>query len=587
VPLVTKGRSENDGSNVDMNYFLGIDASGHLVADFEEGAGGASPGLNHPVIGSTVLLANTWYHGAATYDGSTWRLYVNGVQDGQVVVGRPPRSDSIQHAAVGTALNSTGAAAGFFDGVIDEVRIWNLALGAQQIADNMNSEIASASGLVGRWGMNDASGTTVVNSAGSINGSLVGANWSRVPGAPFSANRAPGVQTLNGPANGATGVFTTAALDVSVSDPDQDNLTVTFFGRPVAASTTPDFTLMTIPDTQHYVDSANYETFTKQTQWIVANRNALNIAFVTHLGDIVQNIDNVPLEWQRADTSISVLDAANMPYNMSPGNHDITAAGVANFYDQYFPPSRYLGKPWYAGYLGQEAGDINRLNKDNYELFSVGSLDFLIVHLEMDIPDYSLAWADRILKRYPNRRAILSTHIYLNVGGVRPTSPQFRSNGTSAEQVWQQLVRPNCNVFLFVNGHYHGEAMRTDLNSCGQPVHQVLQDYQERANGGDGWLRYFTFKPSQNKIEAYTFSPTRNGGLGEFENDADSRFTLDYAMQATPFTMLGTAPGLASGSRATFTWPGLAPNTRYEWYVTVSDGKTTIVGPTWTFTTRP
>ena len=32
-----------------MNYFLGIDAtSGKLVADFEEGASGTNPGLNHP-----------------------------------------------------------------------------------------------------------------------------------------------------------------------------------------------------------------------------------------------------------------------------------------------------------------------------------------------------------------------------------------------------------------------------------------------------------------------------------------------------------------------------------------------------------
>ena len=39
IPLVTKGRAEAEGSNVDMNYFLGIDAtSGKLVADFEEGA---------------------------------------------------------------------------------------------------------------------------------------------------------------------------------------------------------------------------------------------------------------------------------------------------------------------------------------------------------------------------------------------------------------------------------------------------------------------------------------------------------------------------------------------------------------------
>src|SRR4029450_8253119 len=52
VPLVTKGRNEAEGSNVDMNYFLGIDTTtNRLAVDFEEGASGASPGLNHPLIG--------------------------------------------------------------------------------------------------------------------------------------------------------------------------------------------------------------------------------------------------------------------------------------------------------------------------------------------------------------------------------------------------------------------------------------------------------------------------------------------------------------------------------------------------------
>src|SRR5215211_4059073 len=41
IPLVTKGRAEAEGTNVDMNYFLGIDTStNRLAADFEEGAGG-------------------------------------------------------------------------------------------------------------------------------------------------------------------------------------------------------------------------------------------------------------------------------------------------------------------------------------------------------------------------------------------------------------------------------------------------------------------------------------------------------------------------------------------------------------------
>src|SRR6185295_6479901 len=56
IPLVTKGRSEADGTTQDMNWFLGIRGTdGVLVADFEEGAAGASPGLNHPVAGITPI----------------------------------------------------------------------------------------------------------------------------------------------------------------------------------------------------------------------------------------------------------------------------------------------------------------------------------------------------------------------------------------------------------------------------------------------------------------------------------------------------------------------------------------------------
>src|SRR3954471_8993734 len=104
VPLVTKGRAEAEGSNVDMNYFLGIDAtSGKLVADFEEGPGGAGPlGQNHPISGATVVTSNFWHHAVASYDGATWKLYLDGVLDGTLAVGQPPRSDSIQHAALGT-----------------------------------------------------------------------------------------------------------------------------------------------------------------------------------------------------------------------------------------------------------------------------------------------------------------------------------------------------------------------------------------------------------------------------------------------------------------------------------------------------
>ena len=82
-----------------MNYFLGIDAtSGKLVADFEEAP--RAPRRAQPSgLGHHRRHQNVWHHAAATYDGTTWRLYLDGAPDGTLAVGQPPRADSIQHAA--------------------------------------------------------------------------------------------------------------------------------------------------------------------------------------------------------------------------------------------------------------------------------------------------------------------------------------------------------------------------------------------------------------------------------------------------------------------------------------------------------
>ena len=101
IPLLTKGTSEGETAAADINYFLGIDAtSAKLVADFEEGAGGASPSLNHPITGTTTIVNNTWYHAAATYDGNKWQLLLNGNLEGELVVGQTSQCGC--HFTVGT-----------------------------------------------------------------------------------------------------------------------------------------------------------------------------------------------------------------------------------------------------------------------------------------------------------------------------------------------------------------------------------------------------------------------------------------------------------------------------------------------------
>ena len=61
-------------------------------------------------------------------------------------------------------MTSGGAAAGYFQGVLDEVRIWNVARTQADIISTINSELPSDTGLIGRWGMNENSGTSIVDS---------------------------------------------------------------------------------------------------------------------------------------------------------------------------------------------------------------------------------------------------------------------------------------------------------------------------------------------------------------------------------------------------------------------------------------
>jgi hypothetical protein len=587
IPLLTKGRREADGDNRDLNYFLGIQES-RLVVDFEEGAT-ANPGRNHSVFATTPIQHNTWYHAAATYDGSVLRLYLNGGLEAQLTVNRAPRSDSIQHAALATALTSRGAPQGFFAGKLDEARIWSVARSQSEIAGSMNQQISTGSGLVARWGLNEGSGTSAVNSvAGSPHGQLINGPLWVMPGAPFNATvpQPPDVPQLLAPAAQATGVATTVRLEAYASDPNNEPLEVRFYGRPTGtASSAQPFTLMVLPDTQYYaISDSRAAIFNAQTQWIVAQKAALNVAFTTHLGDIVDTGTDLN-QWSRSSAALMILDNGGVPYSVIPGNHDRGATDFSE-YDLHFPPSRFQGSSWYGGYLGDPNDGINdfgvnRKNKNNYVLFSAGGLDFIILNLEWDVPQYAIDWGNAVLARYAQRRAIVTTHGFIDVTGVRRTVQLERSEGRSPEYVWQNLISRHCNVFLVLNGHFHGEISRTDSNRCGQPVHQVLQNYQHRTNGGNGWLRYYIFNPAENRLQAYTYSPT----LNQFENDANSRFDLGYQMRSgASLQEVGRVTVHGSGAAAV-EWSGLQPSTSYEWYAVASDGRWWTVSPSRLFTT--
>ena len=175
----------------DIGYFLGIrQGTGVVCADFEEGPGGTSPSLNHPVLGTTAVPIGSWHHIAATYDGTTWTLYLDGNVEATLVVNQPVATASTVTTALGSALNSAGVAAGFFDGAIDEARIWDHARSQAEIQATMNQSLYySTPGLLGMWALEEGTGTIAYGTAGTaINGSIVGTastNWTRVGCGPW------------------------------------------------------------------------------------------------------------------------------------------------------------------------------------------------------------------------------------------------------------------------------------------------------------------------------------------------------------------------------------------------------------------
>ena len=56
---------------------------------------------------------NVWTHAAVTYNGSVFRIYLNGVLDGtSAVINEPPRTDSAHRVGLGTAFDNAGQADG-------------------------------------------------------------------------------------------------------------------------------------------------------------------------------------------------------------------------------------------------------------------------------------------------------------------------------------------------------------------------------------------------------------------------------------------------------------------------------------------
>ncbi len=129
--------------------------------------------------------ANQWVHFAMTWNGAAVQAYVNGV------LKSTKTSDGTQSTLkTGTSVFTLGGYPGesaYFAGLIDELRVWNIARSADDLKSTMNQALTgNEPGLVGYFQFNETSGTTTadaVKSPGHVahGGTLKAAMPNQVP----------------------------------------------------------------------------------------------------------------------------------------------------------------------------------------------------------------------------------------------------------------------------------------------------------------------------------------------------------------------------------------------------------------------
>lgn len=346
-----------------------------------------------------------------------------------------------------------------------------------------------------------------------------------------------------------------------------------------------DFTLAWETDTQYYNET---EAFHKHQvnihNFLLKQRKNMNIQYLIHSGDIV-NVYDQAYQWANADQQYARLDAADFPYGVLAGNHDVGHHEADyTYYGEHFGAERYQNKPWY--------GESYANNRGHYDLISAGGLDLMIMYMGWDVQEEQIAWMNDALAKHPDRQAILVFHEFLQTTGGLGKQPQA---------IMDEVVAKNPNVKMVLSGHYHDTITRTDTfdddgdGRADRTVTSMLFDYQSLDEGGLGYLRLFHFDHKNQQLVVRTYSESLKDYNADDPTFADEDgnlltyqdFTIPYAqlgfqpqekilhadaIQVDVLTdkVIGQVDGLHEGDLARVTWSPIKGGTQ-GWYVTVTD----------------
>jgi hypothetical protein len=150
------------------SYYFSLREHNYTYALFGVLSSDGAGTLSVPTVSWTPTTA-TWYHLAMVYDhtAATVKYYVNDTQQGATQTGQVTSIyNSTQAFYIGYGDIASGAQYNdYFDGSIDDVRIWTVAKTQAQLAASASTElVGNESGLVAYWKFNNAATDSTSNS---------------------------------------------------------------------------------------------------------------------------------------------------------------------------------------------------------------------------------------------------------------------------------------------------------------------------------------------------------------------------------------------------------------------------------------
>ncbi len=131
---------------------------------------------NKALDSTTTPITGVWTHAVGVYDGANMLIYINGVLDASLAV-----TGAIGTSATKVNIGRSSQPAYYYNGSLDDIRIYNIALTLQQVsnlynlADSTHDPIGNIN-LVGYWKFDENTGTIAADSSGRANtGTLSGA----------------------------------------------------------------------------------------------------------------------------------------------------------------------------------------------------------------------------------------------------------------------------------------------------------------------------------------------------------------------------------------------------------------------------